>query len=331
MSYSQQVAALVASLCIFSALSISLGSQYVPVWVTWSAIQEMDASNTLHLLVHHVRIPRTFLASVVGAALAVAGLLMQSLTRNPLADPGILGVNAGATLCVVIAIAYLQITDLFVLTLWGIFGAGLSSIAVYLLALRGVVVIDPVRLVLAGAALSAVMFSITQIITLNSELQVFDQYRHWVVGSLAGRGTAVLWMALVFLVIGLLLAMYISRALNILLLGQALSQSMGTRLKQTLILATLAIVVLAGSATAAIGPVTFVGLCAPHLARACVGVDIQRLLPICALIGANLTLAADSLGRLIGYPTEINIGTMLALIGGPAFIYLVRSHKVIKL
>lgn len=324
------ILALVVMLLASACLSVFVGTRFVPPSVTWQALTAFDASNSEHLLVQYLRIPRTLLAMVVGGALGVAGAIMQALTRNPLADPGILGVNAGATLAIVSAIALFGMTDVYSYMWFGLLGASVAGVAVYGLAgLRHG--INPVRVVLAGSALSVVLLALTHIVTVNSDQEVFNQFRHWAVGSLQGRGYDVLWPVTLLVAAGVLVAMLLRQALNTVSLGQDLGQALGANPQRIWCFASAAIIVLSGAATSAAGPLSFVGLTAPHLARFLVGPDHRWLLPYSLLIAAWLTVSADILGRLIGYPDEISVGIMVALIGGPFFVVLVRKWKIAQL
>lgn len=313
-----------------SVLSIFIGTRAIAPGVTWQAIWQFDPTNNAHLLVHYLRLPRAALAVVVGAALGLAGAVMQALTRNPLADPGILGVNAGATLAIVLGISLLGISQVVDYVWLGLVGAALPGVALYFLSgvKQGG---HPVRLVLSGAALSVVLLALTQMITINSDETVFNQFRHWAVGSLQGRGFAVLWPVLFLTVIGSALGCSLCTALNATSLGDEVSRSLGVNPKRITLLACVVIVVLSAAATAAAGPISFVGLTAPHLARFITGPDHRWLLPYTMLIAALLVQVADILGRVIGYPDEISVGIMVALLGGPFFVYLVRRWKIAQL
>lgn len=313
-----------------SILSILVGVRAISLDTTWNAIFDFDPQNSEHLLVVHLRIPRTILALIVGAAFGVAGVIMQALTRNPLADPGILGVNSGAAVAVVIGIAGFGVQSVTGYMMFGIVGAGLAGLLVYLLG--GVRTgTNPVRLVLAGAALSVVLLSLTHIVLVNSEDQVFDQYRHWIVGSLQGRGYEVLLPVAVLTLIGVLLALSLTKSLDAVSLGDDLARSLGVSSKWVWGVGALTVMVLAGAATAAAGPIGFIGLTAPHLARFLVGPDHKWLIPYAIVISALLTVSADVLGRVIALPGEVGVGIMVALIGGPFFVALVRRRKLVQL
>ncbi|EIO5088501.1 iron ABC transporter permease [Vibrio cholerae] len=307
--------------------SVFVGSRDIPYAVTFDALFHFDEQNTQHLLVHYLRVPRTGLAILVGAALGAAGVIMQAMTRNPLADPGILGVNAGAILMVVIGIAGFGLTDMLHYLWFGLFGAAATSVGVYLLA--GINQSpNPVRVVLAGAAMTVVLLSMTHLIMLNSAQEVFNQFRHWSVGSLQGRGYEVLLPTSVFVLLGLIAAILLARGLDTVVLGHDAGKALGVNPLWIWIASATVVTLLAGTATAAAGPISFLGLTAPHLARLWVGAEHRRLLPYSMLLGALLLLGADLAGRLIGSNDEISAGIMVALIGGPVFVLLVRRWKL---
>ncbi|HGE6066454.1 TPA: FecCD family ABC transporter permease [Vibrio cholerae] len=307
--------------------SVFVGSRDIPYAVTFDALFHFDEQNTQHLLVHYLRVPRTGLAILVGAALGAAGVIMQAMTRNPLADPGIFGVNAGAILMVVIGIAGFGLTDMLHYLWFGLFGAAATSVGVYLLA--GINQSpNPVRVVLAGAAMTVVLLSMTHLIMLNSAQEVFNQFRHWSVGSLQGRGYEVLLPTSVFVLLGLIAAILLARGLDTVVLGHDAGKALGVNPLWIWITSAAVVTLLAGTATAAAGPISFLGLTAPHLARLWVDAEHRRLLPYSMLLGALLLLGADLAGRLIGSNDEISAGIMVALIGGPVFVLLVRRWKL---
>ncbi|WP_394181694.1 FecCD family ABC transporter permease [Yoonia maritima] len=307
--------------------SLFVGPRAITPATTLTALLDFDAANGAHLLVRDQRLPRVIIALCVGAALGTAGGVMQTLTRNPLADPGLLGISAGATLAIVCLIAATGQINIGA-SLWaGIFGAGVGGAAVFLLG--GMTKThDPVRLVLAGAALSIVLMTLTRVITLNAEAHVFDQFRHWAVGSLQGRGWDVLWPSIWLTLIGGLAAIALARPLDALALGQDFGQSLGADPRRVWFAAAAVIVVLCGTATAAAGPISFVGLAAPHLARHITGPSHRALLLLSMLIGAALVSVADLAGRLIDPAAQIDVGIMSALIGGPIFVALARRLKM---
>ncbi len=316
------VALVVAGACV--------GTRPLSLAQSWAALSAFDPANSDHLLVRLLRIPRTLLAVLVGAALGAAGTVMQALTRNPLADPGLLGVNGGAATAVVLAVAVFGVTDIYGYLWFALAGAALAGMLVYLLGgMHGGA--DAVRLVLAGVALTVVLQAVAQTLVLNSEDVVFDQFRHWSVGSLQGRGWAILAPSCVVIALGALLAWSLARPLDALMLGRELGQALGAHPARVASLAMLAVVLLAGAATAAAGPLSFVGLTAPHLARALVGPGHRWLIPYAMLLAAVLVTAADLIGRVVARPDEIGVGIMVALLCGPFFVVLVRRRRIVRL
>lgn len=317
-------------LVLLVAASFCVGTRTIPLAVTWEALHAFDPGNSDHLLVRLLRVPRTLIAVVVGCALGAAGAVMQALTRNPLADPGLLGVNGGAATAIVVAVAFFGITDVVGYLWFALAGAALAGGGVYLLggARRG---IDPVRLVLAGVALTVVLQAVAQVILLNSDDSVFDQFRHWSVGSLQGRGQGVLLPVAVTAALGLALALVLARPLDAVMLGEELGHALGANPARVWTLAMLSVVILAGAATAAAGPLSFIGLTAPHLARRVVGPEHRWLIPYSMLVAAILLVAADTLGRIVARPGEIGVGIMAALICGPFFVALARRRRIAHL
>jgi iron complex transport system permease protein len=266
----------------------------------------------------------------LGAALGLAGAVMQGVTRNPLADPGLLGVNAGAALAIVAGTFVFGAASTLT-TVWMAFaGAAAAGLLVYALGAMGRGGATPVKLAIAGAALSALLASLTAALLLLDSATL-DQYRFWAVGSLAGRGVDVLVQTLPFLVLGAILALASSRALDGLALGEDVARSLGQRVGIVRAIAAAAVVLLCGAATAAAGPIWFVGLTVPHVARAITGPDHRWLLPYSMLLGAVLLLAADVIGRFVVRPGELEVGIVTAFIGAPVFIAFVRRRRIAEL
>lgn len=324
------VIGLVVLLGVACVAGVGVGTIPISPATTWQALVAFDPSSSQHLLVRHVRVPRTLLGVLVGLSLGTAGAVMQALTRNPLAEPGLLGVNGGAAAAIACGIAFGGIENVTGYMWLGLLGAGVAGTAVYLLGgARGGT--NPVRLVLAGAAVSVVLMALTQVVLINSPENVFDRYRHWIVGSLAGRGMDVLVATGSLAAVGLIASWALARHLDSAVLGEDLSRALGADPRRVWAVAGLAVIVLAGSATAAAGPVTFVGLAAPHLARLIAGVDHRWGLPYSALLAAVLVVTADVLGRVVAPPGEVGVGIMVALLGGPFFVVLVRRRRMVHL
>lgn len=318
----------VLAACVIASLAI--GAKAIPVGTVIEAFTSYDGSNTDHLIVRELRLPRTIVGLLVGAALGVAGALMQAITRNPLADPGILGVNAGAAFAVVLAIWAFDIASVSGLVWFAFAGAAATSVVVYVLGSVGRGGATPVRLALAGAAMSALLFALTRAVTLL-DANTLDQFRFWAVGSLSGRDGEVAAQLAVFVVLGLVLAIGVSRPLNAIGLGDAAAAGLGVNVALTRAVSGVSIMLLCGTAVAAVGPIGFVGLVVPHAVRMWVGPDQRWLIPACALAGPALLLFCDTLGRVIARPGEVQVGIMTAAIGGPTFVVLVRRMKVIRL
>jgi iron complex transport system permease protein len=267
---------------------------------------------------------------LVGAALGTAGALMQGVTRNPLADPGLLGVNAGAAFAVVVAIWAFEITSLLGLVWFAFAGAAVTSVVVYLLGATGRGGATPVRLALAGAALASLLGAFTAAVTLLDQATL-DQFRFWAVGSLAGRNASVAGQLAPFIAVGLVIAVGASRHLNALALGEEVAVALGTKVNLTRLVSVVSITLLCGAAVAAAGPIGFVGLVIPHAVRVWFGPDQRWLLPASALAGASFLLLCDTIGRVIARPGEVQVGIVTAAIGGPLFVVLVRRSRMAQL
>ncbi|MFC9141699.1 FecCD family ABC transporter permease [Streptomyces bacillaris] len=271
------------------------------------------------------RYPRTVLGVLAGLCLAVAGTLMQGVSRNPLAEPGLLGINAGASASIVAATAWLGASGATDIMWWALPGALAAGVLVHVIGSAGTGT-SVVRLVLAGAVLTAVLMAFIQAVTL-SKPQVFDSYRYWVVGALGGRDFDVFWSVLPFAAVGLLLALALGPGLNALALGDATAVALGSNPARTRGGGLLAATLLSAAATAAVGPIAFLGLAVPHVVRALVGVDFRVQLLFSALLGPTLLLLADVIGRTVMRPTELMVGVVTAFIGAPALLIAVRRMR----
>ncbi|GAB3881694.1 FecCD family ABC transporter permease [Terrabacter terrigena] len=276
------------------------------------------------------RVARTAVGFVVGAALAVAGAAMQGLTRNPLADPGLLGVNAGAALAVVVAIAVFGVGSLTGYVWWAMGGAGLAAVLVHALAALAGRGMTPLRLTLAGAAVTAGLASWSSGLLVSSK-QSFDSFRFWQVGTIGGRGIDLVSTVLPFLVVGLVVVLLTVRQLNALALGDDLARGLGENVVLARAAVAVGVAVLCGTATALAGPIGFLGLVVPHVARLVVGPDHRRIVPVCLVAGPTLLLLADTVGRLVAPPGEVQAGIMTAVIGVPFFVLLVRRGRMASL
>jgi iron complex transport system permease protein len=311
----------VVVLVLLAMLSLAVGNKYIPLPEVWTALFAPGDSYADTVIAS--RIPRTLLGLLVGAALAVAGGVMQGLTRNPLADPGLFGVNTGAAAAIVTATA-LGVTG--TTSVWvALPGAFLAVVVVYLIG-SGRGRATPVRLVLAGVVVSSVLAAYIQAVSLSLPT-VFDAYRFWVIGSLAGRNPQLILDIFPFVVVGLVLAIALSGSLNALALGDDTARALGAHVGRTRILGAVATTLLCAAATAAVGPISFVGLAVPHIVRSVTGADHRWLLPYCLVAGPALLLAADIGGRLIVSPAELMVGVITAFVGGPLLVLAVRRMK----
>ncbi|MHC3814593.1 FecCD family ABC transporter permease [Streptomyces sp. DT9] len=322
------VAAL-AALVLVGLLSVWVGTRGIPFTATWSALWHPDGSET-SIIIHDYRIPRTLLGLLVGMALGLSGALMQALTRNPLADPGILGISLGASAGVVVAIAFLGVGSVLGYVWFAFIGAAVASVAVYLLGSSGRTLATPDRLVVAGAAMTAVLYAFNSAVLLLNP-RAFDQYRFWTVGSLSGRYYDVIYVILPFIAVGLLIALGLAPSLNALAMGDQLGRALGLNVGRTRALGAVAVMLLCGAATAAAGPIGFVGLAVPHVARFVVGPDQRWVLTYSMLLAPVLLIGADVLGRVLGSPGEVQVGIITAFLGAPLFIALCRRRKLVML
>ncbi|MGH3520219.1 MAG: FecCD family ABC transporter permease [Haloechinothrix sp.] len=319
----------VGGLAVVALLSVWVGSKGIPFASTWNVLWHNDGSNNA-VIIHAYRIPRTVLGMMIGIALGLSGALMQALTRNPLADPGLLGVSLGASSGVVIGIAFLGIASVLGYVWFAFAGAAIASVVVYLLGLAGRGMATPDRLVLAGAALTAVLYAFNTAILLLYP-RAFHDFRFWTVGSLAGRDFSVVLVVLPFIAIGVGIAMLLARPLNVIALGDQMGRALGAHVGRTRVLGAISVTVLCGAATAAAGPIWFVGLAVPHMARLIVGTDQRWVLPYSMVLAPILLLGADILGRVLGAPGELQVGIVTAFVGAPVFIALCRRRKLASL
>ena len=320
------VAVAAALLALGLTASLAVGSNPIPLGRVWQLLWTPDGSFEA-VIVLEQRLPRTLIVVVVGAALGVAGALMQSLTRNPLADPGILGINAGASLAVVLAVVITGVSGIAFYLWFAFAGAAATAIAVYVLGMAGHASPSPVRLALAGVAISMMVASLVQTVIL-ADANAFNEFRFWAAGSVEGRGYSVLLTTGPFIAVGLVLACCLAPALNALALGEDAGRALGVRVGLIRGLAVAAITVLAGAATAAAGPIMFIGLGVPYLARAVFGADQRLVLPGTALAAPVVLLTADVGARLVVAPAEVPVGVLAAILGGPVFVLIVRRPRI---
>jgi iron complex transport system permease protein len=316
-----------AVLVIAVIASLAVGSRAIDPGTVLQSLFSYDEENPLHLMVMELRVPRTLLGIVVGAALAVCGGLIQAVTRNPLADPGILGVNAGASFAVTFAVGVLGLTAPGAYVPFALGGAFVLTVLVYVLGSFGASGATPMKLTLAGVALGAAFTGFTTAIVLR-DLGTLQVMRFWGVGSIGGRTLDQLAWAAPLIAIGLLIGLLCARSLNALALGDDLAQALGARVRVTRILVIIAVTLLAGTSVAAAGPIAFVGLMIPHVVRWFTGPDQRWVLTYSMIIGPAFLLFADILGRIVLPNGEMRVGIVTALLGAPILIILVRRKRV---
>lgn len=319
----------VAALLIALMVSLSVGSSSMGASRSWELLLHPDGSQE-STVIHELRVPRTVVAVAVGASLALAGALMQAMTRNPLADPGVLGVNAGASLAVVLGVTWGLAVGIEQYLWFAFAGAAVAAVGVQVLAGTARQSASPARLALAGVTVSAALAAITETVTLLDQ-RAFNEFRFWAAGSLEGRGFDVLQVVAPFMVVGLVLAVLLGPALNVLSLGEDGAKALGARPGLVRGASLLAVTLLAGAATAAAGPIGFVGLAVPMLARALVGHDHRWVAWLCVVLGPVWLLFADALARVVLGEQETQVGIIAALVGAPLFVAVVRRGKVASL
>ncbi len=303
--------------------SVRFGAAEIGTREVIETFTDYDANSEEDLIIRTLRVPRAIIAALVGASLAVAGAIMQGLTRNPLADPGILGIEAGAALAVVGAVFLFGVSSLSTYALFAFLGGGITALLVYGLGSMGRGGMSPMKLTIAGAAFTALLSSLTTAMLILNQ-QTLEQIRFWLAGSVAGRDLNLLLQVLPYILVGLVLSLAISRQVTALSLGDDVAAGLGQRTGWVKAIAAVAVVLLAGSAVAIAGPIGFVGLVIPHVVRFFVGVDYRWILPYSIIFGAVLLVSADIAARLVLRPQEIPVGIMTAFVGAPFFIYLAR-------
>lgn len=317
---------LLAIVCIASAMaSMIFGRTPITMSDLIHAFTQYDPQSIPDVILKTERLPRTLIAAAVGASLAVAGAMMQALTRNPLASPSVFGINAGAIFFIVIAVVVFSIRSLTSLMWFGFAGAAVSAIIVYMLGSIGRDGLTPIKIVLAGTAMTALFSSFTQGILVLDGTGLQDVL-FWLAGSVSNRSLEMLYPVLPYMGLAVVIALGMGRAVNLLLTGDDIARGMGQNILLVKLLMGLVTVLLAGSAVSVAGAVGLVGLVVPHLMRALVGNDYRWLVPYCLLGGGILLLLSDVVARLIISPSELPLGVMTALIGGPFFIYIARRE-----
>ncbi|MEU9284534.1 iron ABC transporter permease [Streptomyces sp. NPDC048275] len=320
------MAAALLLLLLAVLLSLAVGSRTIPPSTVWDALVHGGTSDDAQV-VRSLRVPRTVIGVLVGIALAVAGTVLQGITRNPIAEPGILGISQGASLGVVFAIAFLGVHTLTGYVWYAFAGAGVAAVCIYAVASGGRGGASPVKLALAGAAMNAFIASVISAV-LTTNARALDEFRFWDVGSISGRDTTIAGQVWPFLLAGLLLVLAMARGLDALALGDDIARGLGHNVALLRATGALGATVLTGAAVAAAGPIAFIGLAVPHIARALVGPGHRLLLPMAALLGPVMLLLADVLGRIVVPPSEVPVAVMTALAGVPFLVVLVRRKAV---
>lgn len=318
--------AAIGALVLVLWLSLVVGSKDVDMGNLWPAITAYNGTPE-HVIIHDLRLPRTVTGVVVGVALGLSGALIQALTRNPLADPGILGVNAGAGFFVVLGVALFGVTSIHEYIWFSFAGAVVAAVAVYFIGSRGRGGATPLRLTLAGVALGAVLGGISSGITLLRPA-VFDSMRSWSAGTLSNRTWEIFTTVAPFILVGTLIALALARPLNAVAMGDDTAKSLGANIIRTRVWTIVSVTLLCGAATAAAGLIGFVGLMIPHVARWIVGPDQRWILAYTLVLSPVLLLVSDIAGRLVLRPGEMQVGIITAFIGAPALIWLIRRRKV---
>jgi len=318
---------LISLLALAAAMmgSIAFGVTNIPLTEVWNSFAHYNGGNE-HLIILTARVPRALIAAAVGASLAVSGALMQVITRNPIASPSTLGVNAGAAFFIIMAAGWLGVDGLQAFTLVALIGAAVSGGIVFMLGSIGRDGMTPVKITLAGASMAAFFHSLTQGLML-SDGKMFDQVLIWLVGSVAGRDLNQLNAVWPYMAAGMLIALLLGRHLNALSMGDDIAQSLGQKTALIKLLAAAAVILLAGGSVAAAGPIAFVGIIIPHIVRYFIGNDYRWILPYSAVLGAVLLVTADLGSRYIAMPKEVPVGVMTAIIGVPFFVYIARKGR----
>ena len=326
------LAAGIALLVALCAASVAFGTRRIPLAEVFDAFlgEPRDRAEQITRAVLYRRLPRTVLAALIGAALAVSGTAMQAVTRNPLADPGILGVSNGAALAVVIGLAFFDVGDPSLTMAISIAGSAVAAVFVYTVGSLGRGGATPLKLALAGAASSAAFASLVSAIVLP-RARVMETFRSWQIGGVGGASWESIGAVAPVLAAGAFVCLASARGMNSLALGDDVATGLGENVRRTRAVASLGAVVLCGAAVAAAGPIGFVGLVVPHVCRLAAGVDHRWLLPLSALVGACLLVGADLVGRVLVDSEQIDVGIITPFIGAPLFVWIVRRQKVREL
>ncbi|WP_256865617.1 iron ABC transporter permease [Paenibacillus sp. 32352] len=306
-------------------LAISFGAKEMTIGTVWTAVAQYNPALTTHQIIHELRLPRVIAAAVMGAAFAVAGALMQGVTRNPLADAGILGVNAGATFMVALSFAFFPNVPYTALVLLSFAGASLSALFIFALSSTTAGGLTPLRLTIAGAVVAALLHSLSSGVAIYYQLS--QDLAYWYAGGVAGVKWSQLKLLVPVITVTILWTLLMSRSLSLISLGDEVAVNLGVKTKRVRILAMIAALILAGVSVSAVGSIGFVGLVIPHISRRLVGVDYRFVIPVSAVLGAVLLVFADLGARMVNPPRELAIGVMVALVGVPFFLYLAHKER----
>jgi iron complex transport system permease protein len=308
-------------------LSLRVGSLGVTTSDTWSALVHYNSDNYAELVVRTLRLPRTLYAVVLGVGLGLSGTVAQAITRNPLADPSILGVSSGATLAVVIAVFFFGFTAPYQYVWFAFVGALLAALLVFVLSAAGRGGPTPTKVALAGIVISAMLFAWTSALLLLDR-ETMDVVRFWMAGSVAGRDLTTLYWLAPFILGGSVASLFLGHQLNVLALGDETARALGMRTGTLRLVGLLLVVVITGACVAAAGPIAFIGLATPHLVRSVIGPDYRWVLPYSMVVGAILLTGSDIIGRVIARPSEVQVGIVTAIIGAPVLIALARRRTL---
>ncbi|MEK5172919.1 iron ABC transporter permease [Heyndrickxia sp. FSL W8-0496] len=321
----QKLSATIVSIIILLlliAMSIVLGYTGISIKTAIQSFTDYNGSNQ-HVIITTVRLPRAMIAAAVGACLAMAGVIMQTLTKNPLAAPEILGTNAGAGFAVVLAVTLFHVSGLQAFAWISFAGAAVATAGVYVISSVGREGLTPMKLTLAGAAIAALFSSFTQgLLSINDA--ALEQVLFWLAGSVQGRKLEILQSILPYMIVGWVIALIFASKMNVLAMGEDVAKGLGLKTGLVKIVSGLLVIFLAGSAVAVAGPIGFIGIVVPHISRKIIGIDHRWLLPFSGILGGILLLAADIAARYVIMPQEVPVGVMTAIIGVPFFIYIAR-------
>jgi len=312
---------------VVALLSLRFGSLTISTRDAWNGLFDYNSEVYEQTIVRSLRLPRTLIAVAVGGALAVAGTVMQGVTRNPLAEPSILGVSQGASLAVALSVTYLGMSAPGQYLWMAFLGALGAALLVFAVGSAGKGGASPVKLALAGVVISALLSAWTSTLLLLNE-DTLDTVRFWLAGSVAGRDLDILWTVSPFLIGAVLACIFLGHQLNVLSMGEESARSLGMNTTRTRLISLFFVILITGAAVSVAGPIGFVGLATPHIARAIVGADYRWILPYSFAIGAILLTAADLAGRLATRPAELQVGIVTALVGAPFLVYLARTTRV---